>query len=233
MGRELLEWAAELLSRGGIPAGEGWPGGVWVEPGEAVAAVGLRELDWVREMATVSVDILSPRRLGGWCCQLAASDAARLLHGAGFVCETGEMAYQEGSDCFRVPIRAKVHVAYENGSWTPAGDWEVLCDGVRQEGVSAFRAVRDQGRKLLGAMGQGEPVGITAGAGGWTIELVQNAAAEPEGTAEPFVLTVRRGRIAERFGGCCWNETILEYGEQGLRVTRRGFALTREGNADD
>lgn len=228
MGRELLEWVAELLSQGGIPAGEGWPGGSRVEPEGPAAAVGLRALDWGRGAATVFVDILSPRRLGGWCCQLAAADAARLLHGAGFACETGEMTYLEGSDCFRVRISARVSMEFQDEGWTVAGDWEVLCGGVRQEGVSAFRAARDQGRRLLGAMGQGEPVGVTAGTGGWTIELVQTDRLETEEAAEPFDLTVRRGRTAERFGGCCWNETVREYGEEGLRLTRRGFALTRE-----
>lgn len=222
MGRERLELIVDLLRRGGIPAGEGWPGGGRPEPEEPAAAVGLRELDCTEGVAWFSVDILSPRRLGGWRCQLTGAEAARLLYEAGFSSRMGEMAYLEASDCFRVTVTAQIPL--EQGG----GGWEVCCGGICQEGVVSFRAVRDQGRRILGAMAQGEPVGITSGAGGWTIELIQKPGREPEPNEEPFEVTVRRGNTVERFGGCCWNETAVEHGGGGLRLTRRGFALTRE-----
>jgi hypothetical protein len=104
---------------------------------------------------------------------------------------------------------------------------EVCVDDLPLEGVVSFRAVRDQGRRLRGAMGRGEPVGVTSGTDGWTIELVQRTAREIQ-TEEPFELTLRRGTRTERFGGCCWNETVLQYDAAGERMIRRGFALTRE-----
>ena len=222
MGRERLELIAALLRRGGIPAGEAWPGAGRPEPEEPLAAVGLGEMDCVEGVARYAVDILSPRHLGGWRCQLTGAEAAKLLQEAGFSCRMGEMDYLEASDCFRVTVTARLPM--ESGD---AG-WEVCCGGVRQEGVISFRAVRDQGRRILGAMAQGEPVGITAGAGGWAIELIQKPSREPEEIAEPFEVTVRRGSTVERFGGCCWNETEAAHGEGGFRLTRRGFALTRE-----
>ncbi len=228
MGRELLEWVLELLGRGGIPAGEAWPGERRPEPEEALAAVGLRELDCANGVARIAVDILSPRRLGGWHCQLRATDAVRLLHGAGFTCETGEMEYLPESDCFRVPVTARLPVEPGEDGWTAAGEWEILCGEVRQEQVLSFRAVRDRGRRLVGAMAQAEAVGVTPAAGGWTIELVQAAVPEPTEEAEPFVLTLCRGKRTEQFKGCCWNETITEYAGVGRRLIRRGFALTRE-----
>ena len=227
MGRECLEWVLGLLSQGGIPAGEGWPGERRPEPEEAVAAVGLRAMDWERGLVRIAVDLLSPRRLGGWHCQLRAAEAARLLHGAGFSCETEQMEYLPESDCFRVGIIAAVAAEPNGEGWTAAGAMEVCMGGLPLEGVISFRAVRNQGRRLRGAMGRGEPVGITSGTDGWTIELVQRTTREPQ-TAEPFELTFRRGGRTERFGGCCWNETVLEYDAAGGRMIRRGFALTRE-----
>ena len=227
MGRECLEWVLGLLSQGGIPAGEGWPGARRPEPEEAVATVGLRAMEWEKGLVRIAVDLLSPRRLGGWHCQLRAAEAARLLHGAGFSCETEQMEYLPESDCFRVGIIAAVAAEPNGEGWTAAGAMEVCVDGLPLEGVISFRAVRNQGRRLRGAMGRGEPVGITSGTDGWSIELVQRTTREMQ-TAEPFGLTLRRGGRTEQFGGCCWNETVLEYDAAGGRMIRRGFALTRE-----
>ena len=227
MGREYLEWILGLLQQGGIPAGEAWPGERRPEPEEAVAAVGLRAMDWESGVVRIAVDLLSPRHLGGWHCQLRAAEAARLLYGAGFSCETEQMEYLPESDCFRVGIIACGAAAFGAEDWTAAGAMEVCVGGLLLEGVISFRAVRDQGRRLRGAMGRGEPVGVTSGTDGWTIELVQRTAREIQ-TEEPFELTLRRGTRTERFGGCCWNETVLEYDAAGGRMIRRGFALTRE-----
>ena len=192
-----------------------------------MAAVGLRAMDWEKGLVRISVDLLSPRHLGGWHCQMRAAEANRLLHGAGFSCETEQMEYLPESDCFRVGILAAAAVEPNGEGWTAAGAMEVCVDGLPLEGVISFRAEQDQGRRLLGSMARGEPVGVTSGTGGWTIELVQRTTREiqPE---EPFELTLRCGTRTERFGGCCWNETILEYDAAGGRMIRRGFALTRE-----
>lgn len=227
MGRECLEWVLGLLQQGGIPAGEAWPGTHRPEPEEAVAAVGLRSLDWEKGLVRITVDLLSPRHLGGWHCQMRAAEANRLLHGAGFSCETEQMEYLPESDCFRVGILAAAAVEPKGEGWTAAGVMAVSMDDQPLEGVISFRAVRNQGRRLLGAMGRGEPVGVTSGTDGWTIELVQRTAREIQ-TEEPFELTLRRGTRTERFGGCCWNETVLQYDAAGGRMIRRGFALTRE-----
>ena len=125
------------------------------------------------------------------------------------------------------PEEAVAAVGPNGEGWTAAGAMEVCVGGLLLEGVISFRAVRDQGRRRRGARGRGEPVGGTSGTDGGTIELVQRTTQEPQ-TAEPFELTLRRGKRSERFGGCCWNETVLEYDAAGGRMIRRGFALTRE-----
>ena len=227
MGRECLEWVLGLLQQGGIPAGEAFPGTRRPEPEEAVAAVGLRAVDWEKGLVRITVDLLSPRHLGGWHCQMRAAEVNRLLHGAGFSCETEQMEYLPESDCFRVGILAAAAVEPKGEGWTAAGAMEVSVNDLPLEGVISFRAEQDQGRRLLGSMARGEPVGVTSGTDGWTIELVQRTARESQ-TAEPFELTLRRGTRTERFGGCCWNETVLQYDAAGVRMIRRGFALTRE-----
>lgn len=227
MGYELLERITAVLTAAGLPAGEEYPGSEQQLDGPA-AAVGLRELDPERGTAAFSVRVLSPRILGGWCCQLHAARAVEALWAEGLSCRTAEMEYLSGSDCFCVTVTASMTVAPGEEGWVPGGRWEILCGDRLQEQVVSFTAVRDLERRLLGTHWQSTPVGVTPGHGGWTIELVQLVTSWPEETAEPFTLTVRSGDGEQRYTGCCWNETRWAYTQGGLTLTRRGFALERE-----
>lgn len=233
MGYEFLEYVTQLLSAAGIRAGEEYPAGERVEILSPVAAVGLRELDWAGGTACFTIRILSPRILGGWCCQTTAVKAASLLSGAGFDCQTGQMEYMGGSDCFCVTVTALLPVLPGEGGWEPGQRWQVFCGDAVQEGVESFRAVRDQGRRVVGAFCQSAPVAVTPGNGGWELILVQWVTAEPEELPEPFTLTLRQSGQTVRFTGCCWNTTEYEHTQRGLRLTRRGLALDREVRMDE
>lgn len=221
MDYEQLQRLVMLLKDAGLAAGEEYPGFQQPEVDSPTAAVGLRELDLSGGQVRYNIRILSPRILGGWCCQLWAAKAVEVLHNAGMTCVTGEMEYLSGSDCFCIHVTAAQPMA-------AAGKLEVLCGDVEMEGVESFSAVRNQGRRLRGGHGSGEPVGVTPGFGGWSLELIQRVSVLPPEAAEPFLLTVREGERESCYTGCCWNEERLEHREGGLRLTRRGFALTRE-----
>lgn len=224
----LLEELRELLEEAGVPAGEEYPAGERVEILSPVAAVGLRELDCANAVARFSVRILSPRILGGWCCQMKAAQAAQAFHRAGMGCSAAEMEYLKGSDCFCVSLTVSRAVHEGSDGWSAGGRWQVLRDDSEEKHVLSFRAVRNQGRRLLGAFCRSEPVGVTPGAGGWQIELVQSGGLETEEGQEPFTLTVRAGGAEQRYLDCCWNETELLLEAGGLKRIRRGFALRRE-----
>ena len=232
MGFELLEGLTRLLEEAGIPAGEEYPRGNRVEIHQPVAAVGLRELDCANSLARFSVRILSPRILGGWCCQRKAAKAVQVLHGAGMSCTVEEMEFSSGSDCFCVRLIATQSLRWDGESWSPGHRWQVLIDGVEENQVISFRSVRSQGRRLVGAFCQSAPIGVTPGTGGWQLELVQSGAEAGGEEKEPFVLTVRAGGVTQRFTGCCWNETEISLGSGGLKRIRRGFALEREVETD-
>ena len=51
---------------------------------------------------------------------------------------------------------------------------------------------------------------------------------EPEETADRFALTVRSGASGMKYLDCCWGEYESRQCEDGIRVTRRGFAPERE-----
>lgn len=196
------------------------------------AAVGLRELDREAGTAVFTVRILSPRMLGGWCCQVWAARAAEVLSGGGLRCQTGQMEYHSGSDCFCVVLTARwTLVRQEDGGWVPDSGWQIWIGETAQEGLLSFRAVRDRERRIVGAFCQSAPVAVTSGRDGWTLELVQRPDREPQEQTEPFDLTVLQGARQVCYTGCYWNETVWDHDRDGQRLTRRGFALGREVSA--
>jgi hypothetical protein len=228
MGYELLAHICGILTAGGLPAGEEYPGGERAEIHTPVAAVGLRELDGAAGVARFTVRVLSPRILGGWCCQAKAALAGDALIRAGMELQTEEMEYLSGCDCFCVNVTASMALRVGDGGWIPAPAQRILCAQEVQEGVLSFRAVRDQGRRLVGGHWQSERIGVTPGRDGWEIELVQQVSREPSDVGEPFVLTLTQSGLEQKYTGCCWNETVWEHTRSGLRLIRRGFALARE-----
>ena len=94
----LLVQLRELLEAAGIPAGEEYPAGERVEIHNPVAVVGLRELDCANAVARFSGRALSPRILGGWCCQRKAALAALSeSDGSPERFTAGELTVQRGS----------------------------------------------------------------------------------------------------------------------------------------
>ena len=230
MGYELLEYVTGLLCAGGLRAGEEYPAGKRMEVLSPVAAVGLEALE--AGTARFSVRVLSPRLLGGWCCQVWAARASEALAGAGMTCTAGEMDFLAGSDCFCVKLTAVLPVVSGPSGWSAGRRWQVFCGETEQTGVESFRADRDQGRYLVGAHGQGGAVAVSPGHGGWTVELVQWVDRLPEAVPEPFTLTVREQGRQIRYTGCCWNRERVEHTQRGVRLTRQGFALEREEELD-
>ena len=229
---ELMRSVMGLVAAAGVPAGEEYPGLEVPQIDSPRATVGLRELDAAGWTARLGVRVLSPRLLGGWCCQVLMAQAVRKMTEAGLACRTEEMEYHSGSDCFCVTAEVVMTVVPRGDGWEPGTRWKIHCGDTLQPGVISFRAVRDQQRRLVGTHWKSEPVGITNGTGGWSLELVQNLTQEPPAVEEPFVLTVREGDREHRYTGCCWNETVWEYTQSGARLTRRGFALGREEDED-
>ena len=232
MGYELLDHVTGLLNGAGLRAGEEYPAGKRMEVLSPVAAVGLEALDAAAGTVRFSVRVLSPRLLGGWCCQVWAARVSEALTGAGMTCTAGEMDFLSGSDCFCVKLTAVLAVVSGPSGWTAGGRWQVFCGDAEQMGVESFRADRDLGRRLVGAHGQSGAVAVSPGSGGWTLELVQWADRLPEELPEPFTLTVREQGRQVQYTGCCWNGELVEYTQGGARLTRRGFALEREETID-
>lgn len=227
-GYELLEHVTAVLETAGLRAGEEYPGLEQAVIDTPRAVAGLLELDAAGGTARFRVRVLSPRLLGGWCCQVWAARVSEALTGAGMRCTAEEMAYLAGSDCFSVALTAQLEVSPGAQGWVPVPRRQILCGELELEGVESFTAARDQQRRLVGAHWEQGAVTVTPGRDGWKLELVQRGSREVPDPEEPFTLTVREGDREHRYTGCCWNETVWEYARGSTRLTRRGFALARE-----
>ncbi len=227
MGERFLNHIIRTLTHACIPVEAGYPAGKWVSLERAVTAVEVRDLDFDQGKAAFCIRVLSPRTLGGWECQRLAIDVLCALHSDGMEGRMGPMEFLQGSDCYCICVDGAMDVAFCK-EWYPGKRWEIWCGDVTLENVESFRAVRDQGRRVIGSLCQEEPVGVTPGHGGWEIELVQYVRQATDVQTEPFTLAIRDRDRQITFTGCHWNREEWDHEQRGLRRTRKGFALRRE-----
>lgn len=229
MGIEWLREIVQILTDAGIRAGEEFPAGRQPELTGPVAAVGLRDLNCREGIAEFEIRILSPRTLGGWQCQSASAKAVTVLETAGVECRMEPMAYRSKGDCFEVVILGRKLVS-EQEVIQETSLFRITVQGEAVEMVTDFSAVQDRGRRMIGALNQVDPVGITRGVGGWKIRMVQTV---PEGgmgltePEEPFELRVHEKDMVTVFSGCSWNSVTKILNQKQSRVEWEGFALTR------
>lgn len=227
MGEEWLTSICQALQQIGIPADSGFPGGVRRHIGQAVAAVGLRDLDYSAGTAVFEIRVVSPRVLGGWHCQSKAAEAVAALEALEIRCRMEPMEYHSDRDCFQVLI---------------LGRWTVLESGIEVRigtelvsGVVEFTAELDRQRRVIESAWGQDPVGATPGRNVWKIRMVQVARRNqsiygmPE---EPFSLMVTEQGLWTVYGACRWNRVEKRMEPGRVTVTWEGFAMERREPGD-
>ncbi len=227
-----MQIVADILIESGIAVMEAYPAGTMLHVTKPTAAVEMRGLNCGEGNVMIGIRVLSPRNLGGWECQNAAGSVAGALYGADMECTCAQMEYLHRSDCFCVLVMAKIPVFLENGIWKKGRPWEVLVGNQKLEYVSGFYAEQNQDRRLVGAVCQSGPVGVTPGANaGWNIRLVQKIpfgkviSAMPQ---EPFSLTVHKGGQTQQYRNCYWSGEKSSHSPSGEELEYWGYALERE-----
>ncbi len=229
---EWLREIGELLQKAGLTVIEAFPEGTMPYLSNPVAAVELKNIDAGDGQAMIGIHILSPRSLGGWECQCTAARAAGQLRGADLECTGKQMEYLNRSDCYCIVLIVRMPVYCANGAWHRGELWQVRINDQQMPFVNGFSAEQDQDRRLVGAVCQSTPVGVTPGrSSGWRIRLVQKIPSGktiPAMPAEPFELAVRQGNRGYLFRGCCWDREKCGYTQAGEVLERWGYALSRE-----
>lgn len=232
LGYEWLKMIGEILKNSGIAVMEAYPPGDMLHLTEPAAVIELRTLNSAEGEALFGIQVLSPRNLGGWKCQAAAADAASALYHAELNCSSGKMEYLTRMDCFCILVVAKIPVCCENGKWVKGHPWKISIENQSVPYASRFCAEQHQQRRMVGAVCQSDPVGVTpCGNTGWNIRLVQTipwGKNLPVLPVEPFSLTVHRGSQRYVYRDCCWDGEKVSNGKSGTELEHWGYALSRE-----
>lgn len=232
MGHEWVQMIADTLANSGIAVMEAYPAGEMLHLTKLTAAVEMKTLNCTEGNVMIGIHVLSPRNLGGWECQNAAACVAGALYGANIDCTCGQMEYLHRSDCYCVVVTAKLPIFFENGKWVKRNPWEVLVGNQKLEYANRFYAEQNQDRRLVGAVCQRQPVGVTPSANtGWNIRLVQKipfGKPIPSMPEEPFCLTVSKGGQTQRYRDCYWSGEKSAHSQSGVELEYWGYALERE-----
>lgn len=231
MGNEWVQFITDALSKSGIAVMEAYPAGMMLHLEKPAAAVEMKALNCAEGKVMIGIRVLSPQSLGGWECQNAAACVAGALYDANIDCTCAQMEYLQRSDCFCVLVTAKIPVHFEGGKWVKGSPWEVSIGNQKMEYATRFYAEQNQDRRLIGAVCQSQPVGVTSGTNsGWKIRLVQKipfGKPIPSALQEPFSLTVRKDGQTQQYRNCYWSGEKCSHSQAGMELEQWGYALER------
>lgn len=231
MGYSILELVLLRLRQASFQADVAFPGQMFPQITDTVAAVHIEKVDRANLTVTVEINIICPASMGGTACEVEALRATEALRWSGAVCVQNGCTYDGIAQVYVVPILATFTGVTEADDCTIwPGFYCYIDDSIHRFAVS-FTAENANGAQVEYVMGEATPVGISLGSALWEItleELIPSGSPEAEEPAGEFVLQIITDQKTETYSGCRWTSVKREFTKQGLRRTRKGFALTRE-----
>lgn len=231
MGISILELVLRTLRGEGLAADLAYPGQRSPAITGPVAAVHLKRVDRSRRSVTVEVLVLSPARLGGTACEVAALRATEGLKWAGADCVQGGCVYDGTSQVYQVAIQAEFSCVIQAEECAMGPGFRVYVGSNQMIYTVSFTAEQVLENKMHYEMGETAPVDSSAGSWVWQIrleEMIPGGKVEPLPGDEFFNLRVENDDIVEVYFGCRWTSVRREYTAEGLRRIRCGIAALRE-----
>ena len=228
MGITVLRQILQMLLDAGFHADVAYPGQRYPVVTDPVVTVHIDEVDSVNYTVTMEVTVHCPASLGGAVCEEEALRVLDYLAGAGAECTQRGCQYDGIAKVYSVSILAlfrQVTVAEP----TPLEFRVKIGDLVMTRAVG-FSAEQKSDHRLVYSMGE-SAAEICPGDGVWEITLEEwylPGMVEGPGNPEPFTLTFDSEIRRETYSGCRWTEQKRQYASDGLRLWRKGIALSRE-----
>ncbi len=225
MGDLMLNNVLECLREAGLRADMAFPGKAYTAVTEPVAAVHLETVDRGDSSVVVAVHIQSPAVLGGAACEAAGLRAVEALDAAGAACVQKGCEYDGARKIYGVKILAAFTGVVGTGGFSVTVGTAALPCAV------AFSAEESRENELRYVTGELLPAAVSRGRIGWNLVLVERIPAgvdEPELGNEAVSLCVTRNGKREIYHNCLWTSVKREYTKEGLTVTRKGIAASRE-----
>lgn len=230
MGYSILELVLRLLRQANFTADVAFPGQMFPQITETVAAVHIEKVDRANLTVTIEINILCPASMGGTACEVEALRATEILRWGGAVCVQNGCSYDGVAQVYAVPILATFTGVTEAENCTIWPGFYCYVGNQFHHFVVSFTAEQTNGARAEYEMGEADPVGISLGSGLWELELEEQIPAgspemeEPEGEFSLEIITEDR---VETYSGCRWYSVRRQFTKQGLRRIRKGYALSK------
>ena len=231
MGYSILELVLRRLREDGFTADIAYPGQMFPQVSEPVAAVHIEKVDRANLEVTVEVSIICPASMGGTACEVQALRATEVLRWAGAVCVQNGCTYDGIAQVYVVSVLATFTGVTEAEDCTVWQGFYCYVDGLLHRFVVGFTAVQETGGKAEYVIGEANPIGTSLGANAWELrveELIPVGSPEFDSPSEPCAVKIVTEQKTEVYSGCRWISVRREFTKQGLRRIRTGIALTRE-----
>ena len=231
MGYSILELVLRRLREEGFTASVAYPGQVFPQITDTVAAVHIEKVDRSDLTVTIEITMICPASMGGTRCEMDALRATEILRWSGAVCVQNGCTYDGVAQVYMVSILATYTGITEEDSCVIWPGFYCYVDDRYHRYAVDFQTEQTSDAQAVYAMGQPLPEAIHPGEQLWQIRLEELIPAGSEEVVEPegeFDVKIISDLITETFYGCRWTSVQRQRNRQGLRRIRKGYALSRE-----
>lgn len=231
MGISILELVLRRLREENFVADVAYPGQVFPQISEPVAAVHIEKVDRANLTVTLEVNIICPAALGGTTCELEALRATAVLGWEGAVCVQNGCSYDGIAQVYTVSVLATFTCLTDAEDCAMGPGFAVYINGEQLPYAYGFTAEQKAEHVALYEMGANEPGDCAPGIWTWKLTLEELVPADAYETYQPpedFTLRLKGTVKSETFYRCYWTSVKREYTKQGMRRIQTGFALERE-----
>lgn len=231
MGYSILELVLRRLREEGFTASAAYPGQVFPQITEPVAAVHIEKVDRSNLTVTIEITILCPASKGGTECEITALRATEVLRWSGAVCVQNGCSYDGVAQVYTVSILATYTGVTEENSCVIWPGFYCYVGGRYHRYAVEFQSEQTSGTQVVYGMGTGQPVAAHPGEELWQIRLEELIPAGSEEIVEPegeFQVKIISDLNTETYYGCRWASVTRTRNKQGLRRIRKGYALSRK-----
>ena len=231
MGYSILELVLRRLREEGFAASVAYPGQMFPQISDTVAAVHIEKVDRANLTVTIEITIVCPASVGGTQCEMDALRATEILRWSGAVCVQNGCSYDGVAQVYMVSILATYTGITEENSCVIWPGFYCYVDNEYHRYAVDFQTEHSCDVQVIHSMDQPVPLATHPGQELWQIRLEELIPAGSEEVPEPtgdFEVKIISDLITETFYGCRWAKVQRQRSRQGLRRIRTGYALRRE-----
>lgn len=227
----ILEMVLRRLRGEGFNASVAYPGQMFPQITETVAAVHIDKVERSELKVTVEITMVTPAALGGTRCEMDALRVTEILRWDGAVCVQNGCTYDGVAQVYMVSILATYIGVTEADSCTIWPSFHCFINGKYHRYAIDFQAEQIRDVHLVYEPEQKDPVGFCPGEEVWKIRLEELV---PAGSEEAwladgeFNIEIGSELMTETYRNCWWTTVYRQRNRQGLRRIRTGYARSRE-----